>query len=268
MKLLTLNTHSLIEDDYRRKLLEFTDAISELKPDIIALQEVNQTSCEYTLPKSCLDGAVYVGSACEIKADNHAASVNRILRQNGINYNWVWLPIKNGYNKYDEGLAIFSLAPIADIKSVLLSEYDDYSDWHTRKAIGIKTVSEDWFYCVHFGLSNDSNDPFAAQWSRLYKSIGNRDKTVILGDFNFPPSSDGYTIVENSGFFDTYTLADKKDSGVTVSGNIAGWETDFTDKRIDYIFSCGKVKIKSSEVIFNNKNRRAVSDHYGVIVGY
>ena len=44
MKLLTINTHSLIEDDYRKKLDIFVDAIYRIRPDIIAMQEVNQTN--------------------------------------------------------------------------------------------------------------------------------------------------------------------------------------------------------------------------------
>ena len=43
MKLLTLNTHSLIENSYEKKLADFISAIREIKPDIIALQEVNQS---------------------------------------------------------------------------------------------------------------------------------------------------------------------------------------------------------------------------------
>ena len=43
MKLLTINTHSLIEDNYRKKLDIFVDVIYRIRPDIIAMQEVNQT---------------------------------------------------------------------------------------------------------------------------------------------------------------------------------------------------------------------------------
>lgn len=42
MKLLTLNTHSLEEKDYEKKLKIFTEEILKEKPDVIALQEVNQ----------------------------------------------------------------------------------------------------------------------------------------------------------------------------------------------------------------------------------
>ena len=43
MKILTLNTHSIIEDNYERKFDIFTDAIFRLRPDVIAMQEVNQS---------------------------------------------------------------------------------------------------------------------------------------------------------------------------------------------------------------------------------
>ena len=43
MKLITLNTHSLIEEHYEEKLHAFAEMVRKEKPDILALQEVNQT---------------------------------------------------------------------------------------------------------------------------------------------------------------------------------------------------------------------------------
>lgn len=43
MKLLTLNTHSLLEENFEKKLEWFVEIILKEKPDIIALQEVNQS---------------------------------------------------------------------------------------------------------------------------------------------------------------------------------------------------------------------------------
>ena len=43
MKIITLNTHSIIEQDYERKLSDFADMIKIEKPDVFALQEVNQS---------------------------------------------------------------------------------------------------------------------------------------------------------------------------------------------------------------------------------
>ena len=56
-----------------------------------------------------------------------------MLRERGIEYNWVWLGIKRGYDKYDEGIAILSLEPIEMINAINLSETDNYENWKTRK---------------------------------------------------------------------------------------------------------------------------------------
>ena len=46
MKLLTLNTHSLIEPAYEAKRDAFVEFIRKEQPDVFALQEVNQTPAE------------------------------------------------------------------------------------------------------------------------------------------------------------------------------------------------------------------------------
>ena len=43
MKLITLNTHSIVEPDYEEKLYSFSGVVLEERPEILALQEVNQT---------------------------------------------------------------------------------------------------------------------------------------------------------------------------------------------------------------------------------
>ena len=43
MKLMTLNTHSLVERDYEEKLRQFVRGVLAEGPDVIALEEVNQT---------------------------------------------------------------------------------------------------------------------------------------------------------------------------------------------------------------------------------
>ena len=50
MKLITLNTHSLIEEHYEEKLHAFAEMVRKEKPDILALQEVNQLACEEIWP--------------------------------------------------------------------------------------------------------------------------------------------------------------------------------------------------------------------------
>ena len=56
LKLLTLNTHSLIEENYQQKLLDFVSVVCKIKPDIIALQEVNQSVDEEKADIEISDG--------------------------------------------------------------------------------------------------------------------------------------------------------------------------------------------------------------------
>ena len=104
------------------------------------------------------------------------------------------------------------------------------------------------------------------------RNILNRSKTdnlkILMGDFNTDANGnpEDYQNILNQGLFDTYTLAEKKDSGVTVDKGIHGWAQDKSKKRIDYIFCTKEIKVKESKVIFNGKNKGVVSDHFGVEV--
>ncbi len=85
----------------------------------------------------------------------------------------MWLPIKIGYGKYDEGLAILSRSPIIDTDNVLISKCNDYSYWKTRRIIGIKNELG-WFYSVHMGWWNDEEEPFNEQWNNLNNHLSNK----------------------------------------------------------------------------------------------
>ncbi len=186
------------------------------------------------------------------------------LKKTGQNYYWTWLPIKEGYKSYDEGLAFLTKAPIEKTDSILLSETDNYCDWKKRMALGIY-VKKQWFYNVHFGWFDDDAEPFSKQWETF---IQNRNCDFLMGDFNNDASikNEGYSLVCKSGFFDTYNMAENKDEGITVAKEIDGWKGQSEKKRIDFIFCKKKIPILSSYVIFNGKNHAVVSDHFGVII--
>ena len=61
MKLLTLNTHSLAEPGYVEKTEQFIEMLSKEQPDIVALQEVNQSQDKEELPDAMLDGYTRCG---------------------------------------------------------------------------------------------------------------------------------------------------------------------------------------------------------------
>ena len=149
MKLLTLNTHSLVEEYYYEKLQTFVQAVSEEQPDVIALQEVNQTIAE--MPVKTAQGYIPCAQGIAIRQDNHVYHAAELLDKCGIRYFWTWLPLKKGYDKYDEGIALMSRSPIIETKIVQTSAINDYNNWKTRKILGIRTEAapEEWFFRAH-----------------------------------------------------------------------------------------------------------------------
>lgn len=278
MKILTCNTHSIVEKNYEEKTEYFIKILSEKNYDVIALQEVNQTAEE--TPVSCgeLEESGYILSVDDkdtvIRKDNHIYKIAKKLREYGCSYFWTWCPIKLGYGKYDEGIGILSKHEPKIAESFYVSKSRDYYNWKTRKVIGIKINvwgKEKWFYSVHLGWWNDNEENFSFHWQELMKNLNEKisaGDVYIMGDFNNPAEilNEGYTAVLNSGWCDTYSLAEEKDNGITVSGMIDGWRNckDLKDMRIDFIFKNNDKKVLSSNVIFNGKNKKVISDHFGV----
>ena len=266
MKLLTLNTHSLIEEDYETKRELFVQAVLQGEPDLIALQEVNQSRSarRVEVPE---EGNV-VSEVIPLCSDNHAYLVAEELKERGLLYNWVWLPMKIGYSKYDEGLAVFSRFPIEKWESARISESDSYENFRTRYALGVYTADQ-WIYCVHTGRWKEDGESFLSQWGRLSEHLKDKGNIWLMGDFNNPAEETqrGYDLIKRSGWYDSYIVAEKRDSGITVPGSIDGWrDRTGTAMRIDYIFSNFRADVLQSEVVFNGKRWEQVSDHYGVMI--
>ena len=281
MKLLTLNTHSLEEPGYVEKTEKFIEMLVKEQPDIVALQEVNQSQNAAELPDVMLDGYTRCGGfELPVRADNHAAYVVKELRKRGIYYDWTWISAKTGYGKYDEGMALLSRKPIARVQQFLISKTDDYENWKTRRTLGIQPEgSSDWFFTVHMGWWNDEEEPFAAQWKCIQEALKDPEYGEgiiwLMGDFNSQADvrGEGYDLVLKSGWKDTYLLAEEKDDGITVAEEIDGWREEDgrsgstkNEKRLDYIFCNTPADVRSSNVIYNGKNAPVVSDHYGVMI--
>ena len=234
MKLITLNTHSLIEEHYEEKLHAFAEVIRKEKPDILAMQEVNQLACEEIWPDEKLPGFVRCrGFSLPVRRGNHAARLAELLKDSGLSYSWTWISAKMGYDRYDEGMAVFSLSPIADTDQFQISRSFDYHYWKTRRVLGIRTEADPdtWFYTVHMGWWDDAEDPFAGQWEQLNQFLQEKGRldsgknVWLLGDFNSPSavSGEGYDCIRKAGWLDSYVLAAQKDDGATVDHVIDGW---------------------------------------------
>lgn len=107
MKIMTLNTHSLAEPEYESKLAAFAGSLVQIKPDIIALQEVNQSRSAPPAASGWLRESGYVpccakdlntvspcASRAVIRADNHALNLALLLARAGVSYQWTWTPAK------------------------------------------------------------------------------------------------------------------------------------------------------------------------------
>lgn len=279
MKILTLNTHSLVEPDYENKLKIFVDMIVKERPDVFALQEVNQLmeASEVVPGDHYVEVYRFKGT---IRKDNHAYRVSQMLEQLGLSYYWTWIGAKKGYDIYDEGMALFSLTPILETRQFYISRSQCYSNWKTRKVVGIRTgIEPQWFFSIHMGWWDDREDPFIAQWDNFQEELKIQvlwnQKIWLLGDFNSPADREeqGYGYVKKHGWKDSYMIADKKDAGITVEKEIDGWRNRkasgspaIVGMRLDYIWCNYEVKIVSSKVVFNGVNYPIVSDHYGVMI--
>ena len=304
MKLITLNTHSLVEPDYENKLKLFAEAVLRERPDVVALQEVNQSMGEPAVGQERLGALGFVecrergneskveagarGAVIPVRADNHAYRLAGLLAEGGAPYFWTWVPAKIGYGRYDEGTALFSRLPVAQTGWIYLTGSRDYKNWKTRKALEMILDFHGKrcrFFSLHMGWWKDGDEPFAGQWERLsgYLKNASGDLCFLMGDFNSPAGmqGEGWQLVCGSGWLDTYGLAAAKDNGVTVGGVIDGWRDSPQNAdgpapgaegahengmRIDYIWVNREIPVLRSQVICNGINGPVVSDHYGVMI--
>lgn len=259
MKLLTLNCHSWQEDNQHEKIKTIAETIASNDYDVIALQEVSQH----------IDSPIVHGA---IREDNFALLLVEELRKLGApDYTFTWDFSHIGYDVYEEGLAILTKHKIEEEYSFFITRNQDQSYWKTRKIVGAKiNVNEQpvSFYSCHLGWWHDEEEPFIDQADSLLDQVKKDVPFFLMGDFNNAAAvpGEGYEYLLKKGLFDTYELAADKDAGVTIAGEIAGWENNKQDLRIDLILAGQLVDTKYSRVIFNRENKPVVSDHYGVEV--
>ncbi len=253
MKLLTLNTHSLQEPEYEKKLKVFCKGIEELKPDIIALQEVNQPSC---------GDVIQMRKSYSLKQGNHLERVRKILEHRGIMYHTLWYGFKRSYGIYDEGLGIMSGLPIESTRFVRLSKVRD--DWKLRYALGVR-MGDVWYYSVHTGRPEDKDEPFTDEIERLMSELRGK-RAVVMGDFNCPDTYPEYVKLKTGGLYDTFDIAKCRTGHYTAESKIDGWGEGDRRMRIDYIFTNFETEVSTWQTVFTPERYGVVSDHFGVYV--
>ena len=256
MKILTINTHSLMEENYEERLMGFVDAVAVEKPQIIALQEVNQTRDKKIA--SMAEGYFSSDERIVIREDNFMLNAVKLLKEKGITYYWTWLPLKKGYDIYDEGIGFLSLSPILETNSKCVSKVEDYNNWKTRKILGIRTKNsgQEWFFNVHYGWWNDDEEPFLHQWKRTDSYLSQYKDAWIMGDFNNPAEvrNEGYDEICYHGWKDSFLFG-------------GDWK-HLNGMKMNQIWFKNKKLVNSHRVIFDGDNYPVISDHLGVIVEY
>lgn len=259
MKLLTLNCHAWHEENQLEKIRHLADTIKEKAYDVIALQEVNQS----------IDAELLYG---DIKKDNYGIKLLEELEKIGAHdYSFVWSFSHLVYGIYEEGVAILTKHPIVKKESFFVSLSTDSTYWKTRKIVGAQINFYGLplsFYSCHMGWWMDEEEPFKQQADRLLQQVKSDSPVFLMGDFNNSAAlrREGYDYLISHGLYDTYELADQKDQGTTVEGKITGWNDNKQDLRIDLILMSKPFPVLSSRVIFNNRNKSILSDHFGVEV--
>lgn len=258
MKLLTLNTHSLVEGRGEAQISVLADAILAERFDVIALQEVNQLKEHAPISEGSL-----------VKRGNFAAEVIEKLGKAGEKYYFSYLPIKLGYEKYDEGLAFLCRTPIIETRSILLSNPRSYIDWKKRMAFGIRCEgSDEWFWNLHTSWWEDSEEPFCAQWERFLAQLP-REAFWVLGDLNNPAEvrGEGYDLLRLFGLFDAFMSAEKRWGEGTARSGIDGWrgrDVPCELLRIDQVWSSRPWRVLEYSTFFDGVRYPEISDHFGV----
>lgn len=275
-RILTLNTHSLMEADNEAAISAVADAIIKEHIDFAALQEVNQsrTADETDAGRLKQSGFLSPDKSFPIREDNYGLTLSELLRKMGYPSFWSWAFAHRGYRIYEEGVMILSKHPLSAAAAMDISASEEGDTELCRRSVlgaqfeaGLKNIC---VYSTHLGWWDDKDDPSAAQIDRMDQFCRQYDADQIFaaGDFNSPAAArgEGRDRMLSLGWMDCYTEAAEKDDGMTVPGAIDGWRSEKASAiRIDYCFSKKPVNVLKSTIIFDGKNYPVVSDHFGVL---
>ena len=259
MKILTVNVHAWLEENQMEKIDILAKTIAEKQYDVIAMQEVNQLMNN----KIIFD---------DIREENYAwVLLETLQKYTDTDYYLHWSNSHIGFGKYNEGVAVITRHKIKAEDEFYCTFAQSVRTISARRIVSITINYEGQdieFYSCHMNLPNCETEDMGENIQTILKRTKNDNLKFLMGDFNTDAihNQEAYQNIINQGLFDTYELAEKKDSGITVNKKIDGWATSGSEKRLDYIFSNKKVKVLESKVIFNGENKEVVSDHFGLEV--
>ncbi|KHD44726.1 endonuclease/exonuclease/phosphatase family protein [Streptococcus hongkongensis] len=264
-KCLTLNTHSWMEVNALKKLVDLAEHIMAEKYEIICLQEINQLIDSEVANE--LFNYQQVPGTPSIHKDNFALILVNYLRKHGHDYYWSWTYNHIGYGIYHEGVAILSKEPM-EVSDVLISKADDERDFHTRRALVARTQllgREVTVLSLHMSWYGKG---FEDEWARLESHLLEfvDGPLMLMGDFNNPTDLEGYQMIEKSplNLQDSHKVADFVFGDHSMMKDIDGWEGNQHTYKVDHIFTSRDFEISSSEITFEGGYAPVVSDHFGL----
>lgn len=269
MKILTLNTHSWLEEQQAEKTDRLVEKIVTEDYDLIALQEVNQ---RVGGERAVLDDWYCLNEDNDrfpILVDNFAKVLAERLQIADCDYYWTWAFSHIGYEVFEEGLALFSKTPLLST-CTRVSACDDFAD--ARRRILLSAVTEHQGQLYTFASAHHSwweNGAFQIEWQQAEAYLKQSPYPIILaGDFNQIAGTKGHDLILASELKlqDAYLAAEVKIGAATIEGPIAGWEEVAEALRIDYVFFTDAWVAKKYEVVFEGQREPLVSDHFGVAV--
>jgi maltose 6'-phosphate phosphatase len=250
LKVLTLNLHCYQEENQDAKLSIIAKAIDDHEVDIVCLQEVAEP-WESGIP------------ALEA---NTAKLIRQRLKQH---YHLLTDWSHRGFDVYREGCAILSRHEILVGDSGYISVDQDTNSIHARKIV-MAQINAPYVGLVNVYSAHLSwwKDGFRKQFENLRtwaneKHSGGVVATLLLGDFNAKPGSEGYLLATGAdGFEDQFHKAhqtNRKGGILPDSASIPN------DGRIDFIFlrNGSALEVKAAKALFTDADYGRVSDHEG-----
>lgn len=262
MKMMTLNLNTYQEDNQQQKFKQIAKKIVDEQIDIICFSEAAQS-----FMSSRLDEYVRQDNAVKLICDE----ANRLLGQKV--YQFVWDLSHYGFKIYEEGIALMSKHPIADVATQYVSHTHDIFTFKSRKiikaTIDYNGTNIDVYSC-QLGWSDDEYEPFDQQFNRLsewVKTESKSDLVILAGDFSNDVKTASYKQIVDAGYYDQYVIG--KPDGMYDETFIypVGYDASNLNKslRLDYIFANkNDIPVKVAKRMFELPER--VSDHMGVLV--
>lgn len=266
MKVLTLNTHSWMEENPEEKFEQLAEMILKENYDVIALQEVNQRINS----EPGITGDLYCPTTdMTIHEDNFVLRLVDYLAANDAEYYWTWTFCHIGYKKFHEGLALLSKNPILP-KDYLVAQFEDAEDHRRRPLLtGLTEIDGQMVLVCSGHYSWWSQEGFVVEWQKTVAALKDSEyPLIVMGDFNNPADTEGYQLVTTSelGLHDTFVSSKQQIGSYTVSKAIDGWKDNKGQLRIDYIFATEEFVPETYQVMFDGISGPVVSDHFGVAV--